>query len=210
MCETTLFFFFLLIFKFCSQGHFLSTWRPSREELVLTDFLRWILSCSTTWKSFPTYIFFKLSVTKTWPRLVRNSWSTICRISSTPTPSPSPSHAPAYQGWISNASTKLISVHLLKIDISPSLQSWYQPISSCSNRLIFPLPTGTVETSQVLATKIGRADWWQIRLEAFLTEFTLTLFFIGSSAGCQCSNCPSVQQRYTGSKHDQYFLWSCK
>ena len=45
-CETTLFFFFssffLLIFKFCSQGHFLSTWRPSREELVLTDFLRWI------------------------------------------------------------------------------------------------------------------------------------------------------------------------
>ena len=137
--------------------------------------------------------FCKLSVLVTWPRLVRNLWSTICRTSSTLTPSPSPSHAPASQGWISMASSKLISVHFFKIDISPSLQSWYQsiplklisvhpfkadrPVSSCSNRLIFPVPTGTVETSQVLATKIDRADWWQIRLEAFLTEFMSTLFF---------------------------------
>ena len=127
------------------------------------------------------WYFCKLSVLVTWPRLVPNLWSTICRTSSTPTPSPSPSHAPASQGWIFNASSKLILVHLLNIDIRPSLQSRYQPISSTSklksphssslNRHSrdFSSPSDEDRQSRLMAN--------QVCVKVFVTEFMSTLLF---------------------------------
>ena len=203
MCETTLFFllFFLWYSTFVPRGIFSRLGSHRGKSWCWPTF--WGEFCHVQQpKSRSELLYFhKFSngnVTQVGPQLVEHDLQDI--IDSDPVTLP----------LTRTGLSRLDFYYFFKVDISPFLQNWYQYISSCSNRLIFPLRIGTVETSQVLATKIGRADWWQTRSEAFLTEFMLTLSFIGSSTGGQCSNCPSVQQRYTGSKHDQYFLWSCK
>ena len=94
--------------------------------------------------------------------------------------------------------TKLISVHPFKVDISPSLHAQialsflFQQAQSRLLKSFRRRQTEQTDGKSGLCLSISH-------------RIHVNFAFLGSSTGGQCCNCPSVQQRHTGSNFNHYF-----